>query len=152
MYILQLFVNFAAEFDRFIFFVQYINHRMNRFLATTILCLMVFFQAFAQEDATNAADTVQVKGKSSVAAATYTQFDVNNDGAVNVVDIVDIVKFTKGSPRSVFKVAKADVNGDGQVNINDAKALSLLLTNQEVPVAETTPEMTGDSLQDPEAP
>ena len=49
--------------------------------------------------------------------------DVNGDNVVNALDVVDIVKYTKGSPRSVFKVAQADINGDGKVDAADAHAL-----------------------------
>lgn len=74
--------------------------------------------------------------------------DVNGDNVVNALDIVDIIKYTKGSPRSVFKVAQADINGDGKVDAADAHALSLYIIGEEIP-AVGGEEIHGSSIQDP---
>ncbi len=71
------------------------------------------------------------------------QFDVNGDGVTDAGDIVDIVLYVKGSPRTVFAKAKADVNGDKKIDIEDAKALSTLITGGEV----TAPQ--GNDEEDP---
>ena len=74
--------------------------------------------------------------------------DVNGDNVVNAIDIVDIIKYTKGSPRSVFKVDQADINGDGKVDASDAHALSLSIIGEEIP-AVGGEGIQGSSIQDP---
>ena len=74
--------------------------------------------------------------------------DVNGDNVVNALDIVDIIKYTKGSPRSVFKVAQADINGDGKVDAADANALSLYIIGESIP-AVGGEEIKGSSIVDP---
>ncbi len=74
--------------------------------------------------------------------------DVNGDNVVNALDIVDIIKYTKGSPRSVFKVAQADINGDGKVDAADAHALSLYIIGEQIP-AVGGEQIHGSSIQDP---
>ena len=81
------------------------------------------------------ADTVS-RSKAAAAAPAH---DVNGDGVVNAIDIVDIVKYVKGSPRSVFKKAKADVNGDGVVDIKDAQAMSVDVVGKESPISGNDP-------------
>ena len=49
--------------------------------------------------------------------------DVNQDGTVNVVDVVDIARFVVGTPRDVFVVFLADLNNSGEVNVADAVVL-----------------------------
>ena len=74
--------------------------------------------------------------------------DVNGDNVVNALDIVDIIKYTKGAPRSVFKVAQADINGDGKVDAADAHALSLYIIGENIP-AVGGEEIKGSTIQDP---
>ena len=45
--------------------------------------------------------------------------DVNDDGYVNIADIVEIVNYLMGSPSNNFDEKSADVNGDNKVNAND---------------------------------
>ena len=49
--------------------------------------------------------------------------DVNQDGATDVVDVVDIARFVVGSPSDSFHEFLADLNSDDQVNVADAVVL-----------------------------
>lgn len=53
--------------------------------------------------------------------------DVNNDGLVNVSDVVWLVSHLNGSTPVGFVIENADVNGDGSVNIADLTALVNLI-------------------------
>ena len=53
----------------------------------------------------------------------YPDHDVNQDGEVDVVDVVDIARYVVGTPRTEFEEFLADVNGNNQVNVNDAVAI-----------------------------
>ena len=119
--------------------------------------------AHAQDEMTSGSgetvnDKVNVSPMSKVAAASQTEFDVNDDGVLNVADIVDIVRYVRGNARAVFNKDKADFNGDGIVDLEDAKLLSVGLTGGEMPAATTVPTdnkpsvIRGDSLIDPVGP
>ena len=49
--------------------------------------------------------------------------DVNQDGDVNVVDVVDIARFVVGTPPETFLEFLADLNKSGDVNVADAVVL-----------------------------
>ena len=49
--------------------------------------------------------------------------DVNQDGTVNVVDVVDIARFVVGTLRNAFVEFLADLNNSGGVNVADAIVL-----------------------------
>ena len=49
--------------------------------------------------------------------------DVNQDGSVDVVDVVDVARFVVGTPSESFDKFLADLNGSGEVNVADAVAL-----------------------------
>ena len=49
--------------------------------------------------------------------------DVNGDEDVDVLDVVDIVRYTIGSPAETFVSILADINANGEVNVGDAVAL-----------------------------
>ena len=53
----------------------------------------------------------------------YPNGDVNQDGEVDVVDVVDIARFVVGTPSESFEVFLADLNNDKDVNIADAVVL-----------------------------
>ena len=53
----------------------------------------------------------------------YPDHDVNQDGEVDVVDVVDIARYVVGTPRTEFEEFLADVNGNNRVNVNDAVAI-----------------------------
>ena len=74
--------------------------------------------------------------------------DVNGDNVVNALDIVDISLAAKGTPRSVFNEAQADINGDGKVDAADAHALSLYIIGEAIP-AVGGGDIKGSSIQDP---
>lgn len=46
--------------------------------------------------------------------------DSNSDGVVDVTDIVAIINYILGKPSSSFNEKNADINGDGQILIDDA--------------------------------
>ena len=78
--------------------------------------------------------------------------DVNGDGAVNVVDLVDIIRYVRGEASTAFKKDKADFNYDGVVDSKDADLFSKVLTGGELPSGATAPELKGDSVKDPQMP
>ena len=49
--------------------------------------------------------------------------DVNQDGYVDVVDVVDVARFVIGTPSESFDQFLADLNGSGEVNVADAVVL-----------------------------
>lgn len=51
--------------------------------------------------------------------SSYTLGDANNDGTVNVTDIVETVNYIMGNPSERFVFPAADVNDDGEVNVTD---------------------------------
>jgi len=53
--------------------------------------------------------------------------DVNNDGFVNVLDVVWLVSYINGSPPVGFNTENGDVNNDGFINIADLTALINLI-------------------------
>lgn len=135
---------------------------MRKFLTILWAILIPSLLAHAQDEMTGisgevANDTVRVSQMALVASASQTELDVNGDGLFNVADIVDIVRYVRGNARSVFNKSKADFNGDGVVDLEDAKLLSVGLTGGEMPVATTVPAdkstvLRGDSLIDPVGP
>lgn len=46
--------------------------------------------------------------------------DVNDDGSINVTDVIGIVNYIIGNPLNNFNENAADINKDGTVNISDA--------------------------------
>lgn len=102
-------------------------------------------------------DTAIVSPMAKVASASMAELDVNGDGVLNAADIVDIVRYVRGNARAAFLKDKADFNGDGVVDLEDAKMLSVALTGGELPSSSTRPsdnktEMRGDSVINPEGP
>ncbi len=51
----------------------------------------------------------------------YPDADVNSDGDIDVVDVVDIARYVAGSPSDAFDTILADLNSDKTIDINDAK-------------------------------
>ena len=82
---------------------------------------------------TNATLYVPKGSKSAYSAAYYWKdfkaikefpdADVNQDGEVDVVDVVDIARFVVGTPAQTFVEFLADLNSDDEVNVADAVAL-----------------------------
>ena len=55
--------------------------------------------------------------------ATYTPGDVNDDGRINVADIVAIRRINAGLDDGKFIKEAADINGDGRTNVADIVAI-----------------------------
>ncbi|MBP5315894.1 MAG: chitobiase/beta-hexosaminidase C-terminal domain-containing protein, partial [Muribaculaceae bacterium] len=55
----------------------------------------------------------------SIEIINVTPGDVNDDGKVNVMDIVEMVSYIMGSPSASFVFAAADLDGNGTVNVMD---------------------------------
>lgn len=53
--------------------------------------------------------------------------DANNDGIVNVADIVEIANAIKGNPSAKFKLAYADLNKNGKADTDDIKAVANII-------------------------
>ena len=81
----------------------------------------------------NATLYVPQGSKSSYSSANYWKYsktilefpdtDVNQDGATDVVDVVDIARYVVGSPSDSFHEFLADLNSDDKVNVADAVVL-----------------------------
>ncbi len=56
--------------------------------------------------------------------------DVNEDGYVNVADVVAMIDYILGNKPSRFNLYIADVNGDGMINIADVTMLIDLILNE----------------------
>lgn len=50
--------------------------------------------------------------------------DANCDGFVNAVDIVEIVSFINGNPSEKFDADLADINGDGNIDVDDVNRVA----------------------------
>ena len=61
--------------------------------------------------------------KNFKAIVEFPNADVNQDGKVNVVDVVDIARFVVGTPSDKFMEFLADLNSDDNVNVADAVVL-----------------------------
>ena len=55
--------------------------------------------------------------------------DANNDGIVNVTDVMLVVRYSGGMEVLDINLKNADINGDGQVNITDAMSIIPLAVN-----------------------
>ena len=53
----------------------------------------------------------------------FIEGDVNSDEEIDVLDVVDIVRYTVGTPAETFVPILADINANGEVNVGDAVAL-----------------------------
>lgn len=53
----------------------------------------------------------------------YLTGDANNDGKINIVDVVETVNYIVGNASNVFSFNAADANHDGKVNVVDAVAI-----------------------------
>lgn len=78
------------------------------------------------------ADGTQVKLNSvkfNIVVNNVTKGDVNDDGEINVSDIVEIVNYIMGKPSAKFVEAAADLNEDGEVNVTDiVKVVSIIMS------------------------
>jgi len=78
------------------------------------------------------ADGTQMKLNSvkfNIVVSNVTKGDVNDDGEINVSDIVEIVNYIMGKPSAKFVMAAADLNEDGEVNVTDiVKVVSIIMS------------------------
>ena len=85
------------------------------------------------ENTANATLYVPKGSKASYSSATgwqdfltikeYPDGDVNQDGEIDVIDVVDIARFVVGTPSTAFEEFLADLDGSGAVNVADAIVL-----------------------------
>ena len=123
---------------------------MIKSILLTCFMMVCSISSMAQSANSVSLDTTQqgVNGKYRAATAAIPN-DVNNDGLVDALDVVHIVKYVNNKPLTGFKVEKADINNDGKVDLEDANSLSKLVTGIEVPAADPpgeepeTPPSTG---------
>jgi hypothetical protein len=61
--------------------------------------------------------------------------DVNDDGRVNVTDIMAVASYILKYDLPSFNVAAADVNGDGKINVTDIMGIAnIILQPNNAPV------------------
>ena len=53
--------------------------------------------------------------------------DANNDGKINVADIVEIVNFNQDKPSDRFNFKAADVTRDGHVDDDDIEEIAKII-------------------------
>ena len=58
--------------------------------------------------------------------------DANNDGVVNVADVVAAVNAAKGQQSDHFNLSAADMNGDGVITLEDAKLIARKILSPEM--------------------
>lgn len=90
------------------------------------------------------ADGTQVKlnnVKFNFVVSSVTKGDTNDDGDINVSDIVEIVNCIMGKPSSKFVAAAADMNGDGEVNVTDIVMVVNIIMSAEGAAARSMGEM-----------
>jgi hypothetical protein len=132
---------------------------MTRTLYWLCMVPLCWIPSYAQAQSTTNETSEQGVEKPAM-AATNLPNDVNDDKVVDVWDVVDIVKYVNGSPRSAFKVEKADIDQNGIVDLEDATLLSKIIVGEELPAGNTNPpgggsgddELRGDSVVDPVGP
>ena len=126
----------------------------------TVVCALPVTAQEVNSITSDPASQSSLSGK-AMAAAANVKNDVNNDGLVDALDVVHIVKHVQGQTLSGFKVDKADINNDSVVDFEDATALSKLISGIETPAADEPEEpvtppasgvIRGDSAKDPTPP
>ena len=58
--------------------------------------------------------------------------DANNDGVVNVADVVVAVNAAKGQQSDTFDMSAADMNGDGVITLEDSKLIARKIMSPEM--------------------
>ena len=96
------------------------------------------------------ADGTQVKLNSvkfNIVVNNVTKGDVNDDGEINVSDIVETVNYIMGKPSAKFVEAAADMNGDGEVNVTDiVNIVSVIMSTNSARQRASMVESTGNDI------
>ena len=104
----------------------------------------------------NATLIVPVGSKAAYEAANYwkefkriiefIEGDVNGDGEMDVVDVVDIARYVVGTPAETFVQILADINNNGDVNLGDAVSLvNMIAGDQNFVKAQRAPQRVSES-------
>ena len=86
----------------------------------------------------------------SIEIINVTPGDVNDDGKVNVMDIVEMVSYIMGSPSATFVFAAADLDGNGTVNVMDlVNLVEMIMTSANQAAAKSSAKelMTVDCVE-----
>lgn len=121
---------------------------MNRKLLYTLALLFAVLQTFAQtytydnlnrltkvvySNGTTITYTFDALGnrtsKKVTGAINSASGDVNNDGVVDISDVVLTVNFILGGTPAVFNQDAADINKDGNIDISDVVAIVNMILN-----------------------
>ena len=114
----------------------------------TVVCALPVTAQEVNSITSDPASQSSLSGK-AMAAAANVKNDVNNDGLVDALDVVHIVKHVQGQTLSGFKVDKADINNDNVVDFEDATALSKLISGIETPAADDPVVIPDDPVTPP---
>ena len=73
--------------------------------------------------------------------------DINDDGSINILDVVLLVNFILGSdsPTDAESIA-SDLNGDSTINILDVQLVIIILIEDDTPIYSNNPDMNGQFL------
>lgn len=61
----------------------------------------------------------------------YTPGDVNNDGNINVRDVIMVVDYILGNEPNGFVFEAADMNGSGDINVRDIIIIIDIILNEQ---------------------
>ena len=75
---------------------------------------------FCNENEKIPSSIVKVYAKEVIEEPTIITGDANGDSAIDAADVVSIVNYILGKPSSSFNEKNADINGDGQILVDDA--------------------------------
>ena len=87
---------------------------------------------------------------SYIVVSSYTLGDVNNDGSINVTDIVATVSYLMGENPSPFVFKAADVNTDREINVTDIVGIIDIINGQSASRANAANGMRSGSYEDSE--
>lgn len=95
-----------------------------------VVCVLVLTMLFGSFGVCGATQTV------TDGDGFYKIGDVNNDGEVDILDLIAIKKHTVGNKPNIC-VAAADMNGDGEINAEDITIMKKILLGVSVDNDET---------------
>jgi hypothetical protein len=88
--------------------------------------LTAFTHGIANAEGTTGTTSKSLTWQATVA---YTPGDVNDDGIIDVVDIMALALHVRGYTPAVFNLAAADVNGDSSIDVTDIMAIANIIRN-----------------------